>query len=107
MKKTGRNSKNKITCPICGSNEINKKGKRKNKNKEVQLYCCKDCGKRFSNEKFKSKTYTISAITKTISNYNRGLTIEKTVKKVKIPKSTIAKCILENKYLFNLSKFNR
>lgn len=107
MKKPERNKKTDFACPDCGSAAINRKGKRKNQFQVVQLYQCKDCGKRFSNEKFKSKTYTASTIAKTISVYNTGLTIEKTAHKTKIPKSTIAKWIIENKEIFNLSKFNR
>lgn len=107
MKKDSGNTKLELNCPYCGSSAIIKKGKRQNKFKQVQLYFCKDCDKRFSNEKFKSKTYTISSIVKAISKYNSGLTIEQTAKKTRIPQSTIAKWITEYKSLFNLARQNR
>ena len=81
LKKTIQNKKIVLTYPDCASGEIIKKEKRINKHKEVQLYLCKDCGKRFSNEKFKGLTYPIATIAKSLSKYNCELTIEETAKK--------------------------
>jgi len=92
-------------CPYCGSKTLIKKGKRTNKFRQVKLYLCKDCGKRFSDDKFKSKTHTIATTVKVLSTYNSGYTIEETAHKTKIAKSTIANWIKEYKPLFNLIRF--
>ncbi len=95
----------KLNCPYCASKSIIKKGKRTNKFKQVHLYLCKDCNKRFTDDKFKSKTYPIATVVKALSAYNSGLTIEEVADKVNIPKSTIANWIKEYRYLFNIMYF--
>jgi transposase-like protein len=45
-----------MKCPYCGSEEIIKKGKYW-RNKEIQRYQCKNCGKKFL-EKYTRKVYT-------------------------------------------------
>ncbi len=95
----------KSNCPYCGSKSLVKKGKRTNKFKQVQLYLCKDCNKRFTDDKFKSRTHTIVTIVKVLSTYNSGYTIEETAHKTKIPKSTVANWIKDYKSLFNLIRF--
>jgi len=70
--------KQKITCPICNSNNIIKKGVRKNKHKTIQRYQCKQCSKIFTVQDIKHKTYPLKIILKAISNYNLGHTLEKT-----------------------------
>lgn len=107
MKGKEKNTRNELTCPNCGSKSLIKKGKRQNKNREVQLYFCKDCEKRFSDDKFKNKTYSVKDTIKALSLYNSGLTIEETASKTKIPRSTIANWLQENRKLFNLSKFSK
>ncbi len=96
----------KRNCPYCASKSVIKKGERKNKFKLVQLYLCKDCNKRFTDDKFKSKTYPIATMVKALSAYNSGLTIEETAHKTKIPKSTITNWINEYRYLFNIMYFS-
>ncbi len=107
MKTKEKNMQSELSCPHCGSKSLMKKGKRQNKKREVQLYFCKDCAKRFTGDKFKNKTYSIKDSVKALSIYNSGLTIEETAAKTKIPRSTIANWLKENKKLFNLSKFSK
>lgn len=97
---------NSLSCPYCASKSLIKKGTRKNKFKQVSLYLCKDCNKRFSDDKFKNKTYAIADMVKALSAYNSGLTIEETAQKTKIPRSTIANWIKEHKTLFNLIRYS-
>ncbi|HBX53786.1 MAG: hypothetical protein A2275_07280 [Bacteroidetes bacterium RIFOXYA12_FULL_35_11] len=92
-------------CPNCGSDKLIKKGRRINKNKEVHLFLCKECNKRFSSEKFKNKTYDISTIVKTLSLYNSGLTIDVVAEKKEIPRSTISNWQSEYRELFNLIRY--
>lgn len=94
-------------CPFCGSDKLIKKGKRINKNKEVQLFLCRECKKRFTAGKFKNKTYGISTIIKAFSFYNHGFTIDSVSEKMKIPHSTISNWQKEYRELFNLSRFYR
>lgn len=97
----------KINCQYCFSNNIVKRGKRINKLKVVQIFYCKECKKRFTSEKIKNKTYDIQTIVKSISFYNKGLTIDVVSEKTNIPRSTISNWIVEYKELFNLSKYYR
>ena len=92
-------------CPYCGSNKIIKKGKRVNKHKSVQLYLCKECHKRFTNETIKNKSYKIENIINALSLYNQGLTIVEISKKTGIPKSTIGNWKNQYGNLFNLQKY--
>ncbi len=70
------------------------------------MLLCKECNKRFTDDKFKSKTHTIATTVKALSTYNSGYTIEETARKTKIPKSTIANWIKEYKPLFNLIRYS-
>ncbi|MBN2894014.1 MAG: helix-turn-helix domain-containing protein [Bacteroidales bacterium] len=92
----------KKTCPNCGSKNLIKKGTRKNKLKEVRVYFCKDCLKKFSDSNFINKTYSISQIVKTLSYYNKGLTIKEISEKKSIPTSTIANWISEYREVFTM-----
>jgi len=93
-------------CKYCGSENLIKKGKRVNKLKEVQLFLCNECYKRFSSEKFNNKTYDIQTIVKTLSLYNGGHTIDSVFDKTNIPRSTVSNWLSEYKELFNLSTEN-
>ncbi len=100
-------SYNGLTCPTCGSSSLIKKGTRKNKFKNVQLYLCKECGKRFADGTFKNKTYAVFHTVKALSVYNSGMTIDETAQHTKIPRSTVANWLKEYKTLFNLAHFSR
>jgi transposase-like protein len=95
----------KKTCPSCGSKKLIKKGIRKNKLKEVQLYFCKDCARKFTDDNFKNRTYSIPQIIKAITFHNKGFTISDCSDKTNIPTSTISNWISEYKEIFGLSSF--
>lgn len=95
----------KKTCPNCGSKNLIKKGTRKNKLKEVRVYFCKDCMKKFSGSNFSNKTYNIVQIIKSLTDYNKGLTIKEVSEKFDIPTSTIANWIVEYRNTFELIEF--
>ena len=94
-----------IYCPYCGSDIIIKKGKRVNKYKTVQLYFCKECKKRFSDEFLKNKTYDTKDIINALTLYNKGLTLIEICNKTGIPKSTVGNWKNQYGKLFNLHKY--
>ncbi|MEM5810913.1 MAG: hypothetical protein QXP66_03350 [Candidatus Aenigmatarchaeota archaeon] len=97
-------------CETCGSKEIIRKGKRKLKYGEVQIYRCKSCKKFFSSKNLKHKTYPAKVILNAISTYNLGFTLEKTKKeiakrfKIKVPESTINSWIKEYSSICTFSR---
>jgi transposase-like protein len=95
----------KKTCPNCGSKKLIKKGTRKNKLKEVRVYFCKDCSKKFSDSNFTNKTYSITQIVKSLTYYNKGLTMKEVSEKTDTPTSTISNWIVEYKNTFELLEF--
>lgn len=95
----------KKNCPNCGSKNLIKKGTRKNKLKAVRVYFCKDCSKKFSDSNFINKTYSIAQIVKSLSYYNKGLTIKEVSEKADTPTSTISNWIVEYKNTFELLEF--
>jgi len=61
------------SCRLCGSENIMKKGVRKNKYGHLQRYLCKDCGKRFSfNVGFEKMKATPQVITSAMQLYFTG-----------------------------------
>jgi len=80
-----------LKCPYCESKYVIRFGQYKNK----QIYFCKNCGKKYTNQKPKNKIYDQKIINDAISNYNLGNSIDETVKilnkkyKIKVPNSTI------------------
>lgn len=65
-----KNYKNLNCCPYC-SGKIIKRGIRKKKFEEIQLYYCKKCGKRFTSQITKNKTYPLRIIIDSLSLYNQ------------------------------------
>jgi len=61
-----------ISCPFCGKKRVVKKGKRKSKLIEKQLYLCKVCKKRFALNNLENKTYPAKVVVNAISCYNLG-----------------------------------
>src|SRR3989344_1359274 len=60
-------------CKFCESNNIIKKGLRKNKNYSIQTFQCKDCKKKFSiNIGFENMRATPQAITASMNLYFNG-----------------------------------
>ncbi len=57
-------------CPYC-EGKVVKRGKRKKKYEEVQIYYCKHCNKRFTSLITKNKTYPLKLIIDALTLYNR------------------------------------
>ncbi|MEM5802291.1 MAG: hypothetical protein QXQ18_02825 [Candidatus Aenigmatarchaeota archaeon] len=85
-----------INCPNCSSINIIKKGIRKEKLKQTQLYLCKNCNKTFTLAKIKKTKYPEKIILHAITFYNLGYSrkevSELIAKKfhIKIPERTIS-----------------
>ena len=102
-------------CPICNKASI-KYGTRKTKLKEIQIYLCKSCNKRFSSTSHtfqQNKTYPIQTILKAISLYNLGYNLNKVSDlllsrtKLKIPISTISSWIQQYKNICTFSRLRK
>jgi transposase-like protein len=80
----------KINCPKCNGDVI-----RYGKNSDKQVYFCKNCNVKFSDNGLKNKTYAPLIITNAITYYNLGNTLDETVKlvnkrfNIKVSKSTV------------------
>src|SRR3989338_4882939 len=63
-------------CPYCSARDFVKRGLRKNKHQEVQLYLCKnpDCGKTFTAQDVKGKHFPLNIVIEGMSYYNLGCT---------------------------------
>ncbi len=57
-------------CPYCFG-KIIKRGVRKKKFEEVQIYYCKNCDKRFTSQITKNKTYPLKIILDSLTLYNK------------------------------------
>jgi len=83
-------------CPYCQSSRIIKKGKRRNKLAEVQLWYCKQCQTIFTASPSRNATYPLPVILSGISYYNEGFTLGESARLIKsdfriaVPRSTIA-----------------
>lgn len=73
------NSSKNPKCPVCHQ-ESKKYGIRKNKLQQIQQYKCKSCGKKFTEQRLKHKTYPLKIILNAISSYNLGNTLEASAK---------------------------
>ena len=62
----------KETCAYCSSENLVKRGKRKNKYQALQQYSCKNCKKTFALNSLKNKTYDIKIILDSLNFYNQG-----------------------------------
>jgi len=86
----------KLRCPFCKSEKIVKRGKRKCNNQVKQRYLCKECNKRFIDDKeFEKIKATPEMVTVTLDLYFKGVSLRKIsdhidqIYHVKIGKSTI------------------
>src|SRR3989338_4378596 len=90
-----------IICIYCGSSNIKKIGKRKNKSQSLQRHQCKSCNKTFILSSIKNKSYPIKIILNVISLYNKGYPQSQVSKfisqnfKIKAPQKTISNWINE------------
>ena len=106
---------NKINlfCPYCGSKNIVKTGKRKNKNQIVQRYKCNPCGKTFISSNLKNKTYPAKIILNAISCYNLGHSQNKVSNlisskfKLNVPQRTISQWINEYKSICTFHRLRK
>jgi len=92
-------------CPNCKSEDIIKRGIRKNKKTEVQIYFCRSCNKKFTKRNNLNKTYTMREIINSLTYYNMGYTFDEINKKIKIPRVTVFNWVKEYESLFDL-RFN-
>jgi hypothetical protein len=69
-----------IFCPYCQEKDFTKRGVRKTKTGETQLYKCKACGKTFTPGSVKGKHYPIEAIIDAMSLYYLGNSLEYSAK---------------------------
>lgn len=93
------------TCPHCNSNDFVKRGVRKNKYQDVQLYLCRSCEKTFTSRTIKGKQFPWPAVLDAISYHNLGYSFESIPKILKVKRGvsptpeTVAKWYEEYKYL--------
>jgi len=71
-----------MDCPRCASENVIKKGKRKIKTGEEQLYFCKDCQTKFVDRPLKNKSYSAQVIVKALQYYYGGSSLAQTATKV-------------------------
>ncbi|MCR4327883.1 MAG: PD-(D/E)XK nuclease family protein [Nanoarchaeota archaeon] len=97
--------KNLDKCPYC-SGKIVKRGVRKKKFEEVQIYYCKKCDKRFTSQITKNKTYPLRIILDSLTYHNKLYSFEEISNLIeykygiKISSQTISRWLLEyKKYL--------
>lgn len=74
-KELNNNYKSLDNCPYC-SGKIVKRGLRKKKYEQVQLYFCKSCNQRFTSQITKNKTYPLKIIIDSLTLYNKLNPIE-------------------------------
>lgn len=67
-------------CPYCQSKNFVKRGLRKNRYQEVQLYLCKneECGRTFTAQDVKGKHFPLNVVIEAMSYYNLGFSLEET-----------------------------
>jgi len=70
-------------CPYCQGTKIVKKGRRKKKMEEVQVYFCNHCQKKFTPQITKGRTYPLRIILEVITLHNRLKPTVEIVKKIK------------------------
>jgi len=94
-----------MDCPVCGSKNVIKKGKRKARYVIRQRYLCKDCKRRFTDNAIRHKIYAPRVIYNAINLYDMGDNIREVSKrinktfKVKTSKSIVHSWISEFQYL--------
>lgn len=73
------------SCPYCESVDFVKRGVRKNKFGEAQMYLCRNplCGRTFTAKDIKGKKFPLRIIIESMSYYNLGFTLEYTCALVK------------------------
>lgn len=67
-------------CVYCSGKNIVKRGKRKKKHEEAQLYLCNDCKKTFTGQTLKGKQYPARMLLDGISYFNVGFSLEQSIR---------------------------
>lgn len=65
-------------CPYCSSQNIIKRGTRKNQLQTIQLFLCKDCNRTFTPQKISHRKYPLKIILEGLTLYNLGHSQTKT-----------------------------
>ena len=74
---TPKSPYNVLKCPYCRSEDIVKRGFRKKKREQVQLYLCRTCNKVFTANISKGRHYPVSLILDGLSLHYLGYSLEK------------------------------
>ena len=99
-----------LKCPYCLSINFVRRGFRKKRYEQVQLYLCKDCGKTFTPQITKGKHYPLEAVLEGISLYHQGYSLKAACQMIgegsglKINPSSLANWLAETE---NLCRFSR
>jgi len=84
LEKQGKKLEKIVTCcPYCQSSDVVKKGKRKKKMEDVQIYYCHHCQRKFTSQISKGKTYPLRIILESVTLFNRLLPLKEIVQKIK------------------------
>lgn len=72
-----------IECPYCAGKDVVKRGLRKKKYENAQLYLCNACQKTFTGQKVKGKSFPLRIIFEGLSLYNTGYSLEEACQRLK------------------------
>ena len=103
----------KETCTYCKSENLVKRGKRKNKYQTLQQYSCKNCKKTFALNSLQNKTYDIKIILDSLNFYNQGYSFKISAEtinkkyKLKISPQTIKNWLKEFSYLTTFQRIRK
>jgi len=84
-----------LPCPVCHSTYVIKKGKRRNRLQFIQLYQCGECGRRFTGNPGRNKSYPLKYILEALSTYHLGNSLTETQNimrcraRVEVPEATL------------------
>lgn len=82
MKKESNIEKITIKCSNCASKNVIKRGERNGKFRNRQLYQCKNCGRRFTDQSLKYKIHSPQVIYHALNCYYLGYNLSETSKQV-------------------------
>lgn len=105
-----KKSRQPVICTICGSKKIVRRGYRKKKLEVLPLYLCKSCGRTFTKQVLRGKTYPLKVIFEALSLYYLGYSLNEVSSRLKgrfgliIKKSTLASWLKEFKELCTYSR---
>ena len=78
IKTSKKPASDSLKCPYCLSSNFVKRGLRKKKLEQVQLFLCRTCNKTFTPHLDKGKHYPLSTLLDSLSLYHLGYSLEKT-----------------------------